>query len=229
MNPIKALCDDLGDIPFTTDPVILRRKSRDQFVISPILRGELAGHLAEIVVTPRDKEEVARAVGAAVRHCIAITPRGGGTANYGQSVPLHGGMVLDMTGLDKIVSIGKGVIRAQAGANMAQMEAAARAQGWELRLFPSTVASSTIGGFVAGGSGGIGSAMWGMLRDRGNIGAIEVMSAEESPRIFDISGDEVELGPAWDWRACFVAFPAFDGALRFGARDRASAASGLRP
>ena len=236
MNPIKALSDELGDIPFTTDPLILRRKSRDQFVISPILRGELAGHVAEIVVTPRDKDEVARAVSAAVRHRIPITPRGGGTANYGQSVPLQGGMVLDMTDLDGIVSIGQGVIRAQAGANMAQMEAAVRAKGWELRLFPSTIASSTIGGFVAGGSGGIGSAMWGMLRDRGNIGAIEVMSAEESPRVFDISGDEVELvhhayganaiiteiemplGPAWDWRACIVAFPAFDGALRFGAQ-----------
>ena len=236
MHSITAFCDDLGDIPFTTDPAILRRKSRDQFVISPLLRGELAGHVAEIVVTPRNKDEVARTVSAAVKHRIPITPRGGGTANYGQSVPLHGGMVLDMTGLDKILSIDHGVIRAQAGANMAQMEAAARAKGWELRIFPSTIATSTIGGFVAGGSGGVGSAMWGMLRDRGNIGAIEVMSAEETPRVFDISGDEVELvhhayganaiiteiemplGPAWDWRACIVAFPEFDGALRFGAQ-----------
>ena len=236
MHSITALCDDLGDIPFTTDPAILRRKSRDQFVISPLLRGELAGHVAEIVVTPRDKDEVARSVSAAVKHRIPITPRGGGTANYGQSVPLHGGMVLDMIDLNKILSVEHGVIRAQAGANMAEMEAAARAKGWELRLFPSTIATSTIGGFVAGGSGGVGSAMWGMLRDRGNIGAIEVMSAEETPRLFDISGDEIELvhhayganaiiteiemplGPAWDWRACIVAFPDFDNALRFGAQ-----------
>ncbi len=234
MPSIKALCEDLGDIPFTTDPTILRRKSRDQFVISPLLRGELAGHVAEIVVTPRDKDEVARAVSAAVKHRIPITPRGGGTANYGQSVPLHGGMVLDMIEFNKILSIENAVIRAQAGANMAAMEAAARAKGWELRIFPSTIASSTIGGFVSGGSGGVGSAMWGMLRDRGNISAIEVMSAEETPRVFDLSGDDVELvhhayganaiiteielplGPAWDWRACIVAFPAFDSALRFG-------------
>ena len=236
MYSIAALSADLGDIPFTTDPTILRRKSRDQFVISPLLRGELAGHVAEIVVTPRDKYEVMQAVSAAVKHRIPITPRGGGTANYGQSVPLQGGMVLDMIELNKILSVEHGVIRAQAGANMAEMEAAARAKGWELRIFPSTIATSTIGGFVAGGSGGVGSAMWGMLRDRGNIGAIEVMSAEETPRVFDISGDEIELvhhayganaiiteiemplGPAWDWRACIVAFPDFDGALRFGAQ-----------
>ena len=236
MHSITSLCEELGDIPFTTDPALLRRKSRDQFVISPLVRGELAGHVAEIVVTPRDKDEVARAVSAAVKHRIPITPRGGGTANYGQSVPLQGGMVLDMIELNKILNIEHGVIRAQAGANMAEMEAAARAKGWELRIFPSTIATSTIGGFVAGGSGGVGSAMWGMLRDRGNIGAIEVMSAEETPRVFDISGDEIELvhhayganaiiteiemplGPAWDWRACIVAFPYFDNALRFGAQ-----------
>jgi len=236
MHPINDLAKDLGDLPFSTDPATLRRKSRDQFVISPLLRTELAGNIADIVVTPRDKNEVARAVGAAVKHRIPITPRGGGTANYGQSVPLHGGMVLDMTGLNKIISIVNGVIRAEAGANMAEMEAAARAKGWELRLFPSTIATSTIGGFVAGGSGGIGSAMWGMLRDRGNIGATEAMSAEETPRLIDISGDDIELvhhaygtnailteiemplGPAWDWRACIVAFPDFDGALRFGAQ-----------
>ena len=236
MHSITAFREDLGDIPFTTDPAILRRKSRDQFVISPLLRGELADHVAEIVVTPRDKHEVMRAVSAAVKHRIPITPRGGGTANYGQSVPLHGGMVLDMIEFNKILSVDHGVIRAHAGANMAEMEAAARAKGWELRIFPSTIATSTIGGFVAGGSGGVGSAMWGMLRDRGNIGAIEIMSAEETPRVFEISGDEVELvhhayganaiiteiemplGPAWAWRACIVAFPDFDGALRFGAQ-----------
>jgi len=62
------------------------------------------------------------------------------------------------------------------------------------------------------------------------------MSAEETPRLLEISGDEIELvhhayganaiiteiemplGPAWDWRACIVAFPDFDGALRFGAQ-----------
>ncbi len=236
MDSIAALRHDLGDIPFTSDPTILRRKSRDQFMISPLLRGELAGNVADIVVTPRDKDEVARAVGAAVKHRIPITPRGGGTANYGQSVPLQGGMVLDMTDLNSILSIGHGVIRAQAGANMAMMETAARANGWELRLFPSTIATSTIGGFVAGGSGGIGSAMWGMLRDRGNIGSIEVMSAEEAPRLLEISGDDIELvhhayganaiiteiemplGPAWDWRAFILAFPEFDGALHFGAQ-----------
>ena len=236
MYPIEALNADRGDIQATTDPRVIRRKSRDHFVISPLLRGELAGNLADVVVSPRTKAEVARAVSVAVKHRVPITPRGGGTANYGQSVPLKGGVLLDMTGFDRVLSIEPGVIRAEAGANMAAMESAARARGWELRIHPSTLATSTIAGFIAGGSGGIGSAAYGMLRDRGNILAVEAMTAEEEPRFVELEGDEIELvhhayganavlteiamplGPAWDWRECVVAFADFDRALRFGAQ-----------
>ena len=236
MNPIASYIADIGAVPWSMDPSIIRRKSRDHFVISPLLRGELAGNLADIVVSPRSREEVARAVGTAVRHRIPITPRGGGTANYGQSVPLQGGVLLDMVDYKGVLSIDDGLIRANAGTIMADMQTAAQARGWELRLYPSTLATSTIAGFVAGGSGGIGSAMWGMLRDRGNIAAIEVMSAEESPRLMELTGDDIELvhhayganaiitevamplAPAWRWRECIVAFAEFADALRFGAR-----------
>jgi FAD/FMN-containing dehydrogenase len=234
MYSIDALTTDLAEIPWTTDATIVRRKSRDHFVISPLLRGELAGNLADIVISPRTKAEVARVIAAAVKHRVPVTPRGGGTANYGQSVPSHGGILLDMVEYRQIISIGDGVIRAEAGANMLAMDIAARETGWEMRLHPSTIATSTIAGFIAGGSGGIGSAMWGMLRDRGNIAAIEVMSAEETPRLIELTGDDLELvhhayganaiitevamplAPAWPWRECIVAFADFSAALKFG-------------
>ncbi len=236
MYPIDALVRDLGEVPSTTDPAIIKRKSRDHFVISPLLRSALSGNLADIVVSPRTKTEVSLSVAAAVRHRIPITPRGGGTANYGQSVPLHGGVLHDMIDYNRVISIGDGVIRAEAGANMAIMDAQARKAGWELRLHPSTIATSTIAGFIAGGSGGLGSAMYGMLRDRGNISALEVMSAEEQPRLIEMTGDDLELvhhayganaiitevamplAPAWSWRECIVAFADFASALRFGER-----------
>ena len=236
MYPISSFIADLGAVPWSMDPMVIRRKSRDHFVISPLLRGELAGNLADIVVSPRNKAEVAHAVAMAVRHRIPITPRGGGTANYGQSVPLKGGVLLDMIDYRGVLSIDDGLIRANAGEIMADMQLAAQAKGWELRLYPSTLATSTIAGFVAGGSGGIGSAMWGMLRDRGNIAAIEVMSAEETPRLMELTGDDIELvhhayganaiitevamplAPAWRWREYIVAFADFFDALRFGER-----------
>ena len=233
---LRGFIADLGSIPHTTDAATIRRKSRDHFVISPILRSELARKLADVVASPRSKAELVAVVAAAVKRRLPITPRGGGTANYGQSVPLNGGVVLDCCDFGGVLSIEDGVIRANAGANMAEMQKAARARGWELRIHPSTIAQSTIAGFVAGGSGGVGSAMWGMLRDRGNILAIEAVSAEPEPRVVELVGDDVELvhhayganaviteiamplAPTLRWRECVVAFPRFQDAAAFGAR-----------
>ena len=58
--------------------------------------------MADVVVQPRSEEEIAAVVAAAVRHRIPLTIRGGGTGNYGQSVPLKGGVLVDMTGFNKV-------------------------------------------------------------------------------------------------------------------------------
>jgi FAD/FMN-containing dehydrogenase len=231
---LNDLCRDLGDIPHSLDPTTIRRKSRDRFAISPLLRQVLAGKSADIVVSPRNKGELIDVVRAAVRHKIPMTPRGGGTANYGQSVPLRGGILLDMTQISGVVWARNGAIRALAGTLMRDVDELSRPSGWELRLHPSTRAQATIGGFVAGGSGGMGSCMWGMLRDRGNITAMEVISAEAEPRTRELRGREVALvhhaygtnaiitevempaNPAWTWIEAIVAFPDYMQALRFG-------------
>jgi FAD/FMN-containing dehydrogenase len=234
MYALELLCHDLRGIPHSLDPMTVRSKSRDRFTISPLLRQALAGKSADIVVSPRSKAELTDVVRAAVRHRIPMTPRGGGTANYGQSVPLHGGILLDMTGISGVLWARDGRIRALAGTLMSEIDAVSRASGWELRLHPSTRAQATIAGYIAGGSGGMGSCMWGMLRDRGNITALEVISAEEEPRTIELRGQDVALvhhayganaiitevempaNPAWSWIEAIVAFPNYMDAARFG-------------
>ena len=65
-------------------------------------------------------------------------------------------------------------------------------QGRQLRLIPSTWRSATVGGFVAGGSGGIGSVRWGFLRDPGHLIGLEVVTLEESPRKIELNAKESE-------------------------------------
>jgi FAD/FMN-containing dehydrogenase len=116
---------------------------------------------------------------------------------------------------------------------MRAIEDSVRVQRWELRMFPSTVRTATIGGFIAGGSGGVGSINFGMLNQRGNIPAVRVVTAESSPRVLELRGDavnqvhhaygtngiitelEVALAPAQDWVQVGVTFPDFARLTRF--------------
>ncbi len=48
---------------------------------------------------------------------------------------------------------------------------------------PSTWVKSTMGGFLCGGSGGIGSITWGGINAPGNVKSLTMMTCEESPRL----------------------------------------------
>ncbi len=69
-----------------------------------------------------------------------------------------------MTGLNQIVALGNGTVRAQAGIRLADIETAARPTGWELRCMPSTYRLASLGGLYGGGFGGIGSINMGRWR-----------------------------------------------------------------
>ena len=231
---LTSLLADLGDIPVVTDPTIVRRRSRDFFWYSPVLNDQLNDKSADLIVAPRDEADIVRIVAACVRHRVPLTVRAGGTGNYGQAVPLAGGVLLDITALDTIEWIKPGQIRVGAGAKMNAIDAATRPSGYELRMHPSTKRTATIGGFVAGGSGGIGSITYGGLREPGNILAARIVTMEPEPRIIELRDDaaqkinraygttgiitalEMPLAPAQPWIDVVVAFDDFLAAVEFG-------------
>jgi FAD/FMN-containing dehydrogenase len=232
--PIEALLADIGDISTSLDPADLRRKSRDYYWYSPILAARLKDKVADIIVTPRDEADVVRVAAACHRHRIPLTVRGGATGNYGQCVPLEGGVLLDMAAMNRIEWQKPGVVRVQAGAKLFDIDAQTRPLGWELRMHPSTKRMSQIGGFVAGGSGGVGSVTYGGMREPGNILAARIVTVEEKPRVIELRGDaaqkisraygttgiitalEMPLAPALPWIDVIVAFDDFAESIRFG-------------
>src|SRR6185369_509226 len=119
-----SLRQDLCDIPVLEDPGSLRMRSRDFFWFSPILKETLDDKRADIVVVPRDKADVIRLAAACARNRVPLTVRGGGTGNYGQAVPLAGGVVLDMTKLDQVIWHRPGAGRFGAGARMLDIDRA---------------------------------------------------------------------------------------------------------
>lgn len=235
MSRIAALIERIGDIPIVTQEKAVRGKSRDAFWYSPILKEKLDHVTAEAVVSPRGEAELLSVLAACWVLDIPVTPRGGGTGNYAQAMPLAGGIVLDMKGMNRIKSVGDGLLVVEPGALMARIEDETRAHsGQELRMHPSTRETATIGGFIAGGSGGVGSIHWGMLREPGNILRLRLATLEEEPRLIDLTGDdiglvhhsygvngvitvvELPLAPAQDWVELMVAFDDWMACLRAG-------------
>ncbi len=118
MSDVAGLLGELGDIPVETDRALVRQKSRDFFWYSPVLKRQLDKVAGEAIVTPRDEGELAAVLAAAARRRVPVTPRGAGTGNYGQAMPLRGGIVLDLSALDRVLWTKPGAMRAQCGAKL---------------------------------------------------------------------------------------------------------------
>ncbi|MGL4729038.1 MAG: FAD-binding oxidoreductase [Bosea sp. (in: a-proteobacteria)] len=230
-HDIAALKRLLGSIKVEDNPALVKQKSRDFYWYSPVLKRQLEQVSADIIVSPVNEAEVLATLAAAHSLNIPVTPRGTGTGNYGQAMPLAGGIVLDLSGFNRVTHIAPGRYIAEPGAIISKIDEATRAHsGQEVRLHPSTYHTASIGGFIAGGSGGIGSIKWGGLRDWGNIIRLKVATMEASPRILELTGAdlhkvshaygtngiitevEMPLGPAYNWVDVVLGFDSFRAA-----------------
>src|SRR5260370_16395080 len=88
-----------------TAPAVLDRLSHDFYWYSPILRPLLVGKTGYVAVHPINVNAVLAVMRFAGAQGIPVTVRGAGTGNYGQCVPLHGGIVLDLSLMDKLEGI----------------------------------------------------------------------------------------------------------------------------
>lgn len=225
MTPLDLLKADLAGLKLEDNPALVKQKSRDFFWYSPVLKARLDHISADVVVNASNEVEVACAIASCFDRGIPLTVRGAGTGNYGQAMPLSGGLVLDVSAINDIRLIAQGRVITGPGAILNDIDIATRAHSsQELRLHPSTARTATIAGFIAGGSGGVGSVQWGGLRDLGNILRLRVLTMEQTPRVLEIRGSdlhkvshaygtngiitevEMPLSPAYDWVEMLVAF-----------------------
>ncbi|MBS7806539.1 FAD-binding oxidoreductase [Variovorax sp. PCZ-1] len=239
MRNFDYFIKDIEAIPHTRDAHTLAVKSKDYYWYSPILKAELDDKMGDVMVSPRTEAEVIQVAAACAKHRLNITIRGGGTGNYGQCVPLEGGVILDITQLNRVINISKGQVTCEAGILIADLEKAVRADnsvegGQEILMFPSTRDIATIGGFIAGGYAGAGSVRNGILKDAGNVTMIRVVTLEEKPRIIELKDADIQkvhhaygtngiitaltlsLKPAVDWVHHIALFDSYSAALRFG-------------
>ena len=152
----------------STDPDDRAAAGRDWWPLSILWveHGQVASRPA-VVVTPRSTDEVSAVMAICHEAGIPVTPFGGRSGVCGASVPLYGGVALDLTGLDGLVELDEESLIAtfKAGTYGPDVEAILGASGLTLGHWPQSMALSTVGGWLACRGAGQYSNRYGKIED----------------------------------------------------------------
>ena len=164
------------------------------------LAGE-APSLPQAVVWPGDPEQVCAVVRSCADAGVPLIPFGAGSGVCGATLPVLGGVVVDMKRLKAIrrVDPQAGEIEVEAGLVGERLERKLERRGLTLGHFPSSILCSTVGGWVAGRSAGQCSSRYGKIEDM--VLDLEVVTGDgvlrRTPRVGQVAG-----GP--DWNQVFI-------------------------
>ena len=159
------------------------------------------GPMPDVIVWPRNLDQVVRLVKLAVEHRVPLIPFGAGSGVCGGTVPLRGGIILDLKKMKRIIALDEKslTVTAEAGIIGQHLEMELNRKGYTMGHFPSSIYSSTLGGYLAARSAGQLSSKYGKIEDMVMglevvLGTGEVMRTPVAPR--------ASLGP--DWNQIFV-------------------------
>ncbi len=122
--------------------------------------------MPDAVIRPRTNDEVSRVVKLANQYKFPVIPRGAGSALCGHSVPVDGGVIIDMQRMDQIkeIKVEDLFVVTEPGVVCDDLNAALKKYGFWVPG-PSSSNVATIGGMVATNSSGDKALKYGATRD----------------------------------------------------------------
>jgi len=154
----QALIDVVGENNYTESLIDMVSYSYDASEHS---------HRPSCGVWAESMEQVSEILKLANRNRIPVIPRGAGTGLSGMAVPVKGGIVLDLSHMNKIlrISIEDRLAIVQPGVVYADLEKALAVDGFFFPPDPASGKVATLGGNVATNAGGVKGAKYGTTRD----------------------------------------------------------------
>ena len=152
---------------------------------------ELAGiHCRpEVLVRARSTEEVSRVMKYAYEHHVPVTPRGQGTGLVGGSVARCGGIMLDLSKMNRVLEVDEENLTLTLEPGVLLMEIAALVEPMGLFYPPDPgEKSATIGGNISTNAGGMRAVKYGVTRDY--VRGLEVVLPDG--RVIELGGKVVK-------------------------------------
>ena len=121
----------------------------------------------DVVIKPKNVEEISAILKYCNEHLIPVTPRGGGTGLSGGALPVHGGVVLSLERFNKIIEIDERNLQAtvEPGVITEEFMNTVAEKGLLYPVDPSSKGTCFIGGNMAHGSGGPRVVKYGTIRE----------------------------------------------------------------
>ncbi|MBI3893898.1 MAG: FAD-binding oxidoreductase [Candidatus Wallbacteria bacterium] len=144
---------------------------------------------ADWVVWPTAEQQLVRLVEMANRLRVPLVPYGAGSGVCGGTVPVHGGVMVDLKRMSSILSLEERsmLVRAQGGILGQVLETHLNARGFTMGHFPSSIYCSSLGGYLATRSAGQLSTRYGKIEDmviglKAVLASGEVYETRAAPR-----------------------------------------------
>ncbi|HID63193.1 MAG TPA: FAD-binding protein, partial [Anaerolineae bacterium] len=218
--PLRFLEHLLGERATTSE---LERElySRDMAPVPSLLVTSLGLKTKpDIVVRPETDEEVVRIVKHAARHDIPITPRASGSTPYFDSVPVKGGILLDLNGLrgEPALNEDRLTVTVRAATRLQELDHWLRQRGFALKSYPTSAPSATVGGWLNMEGYGIGSLRYGSIHEQAVSarvvmpdGQIMTVNKDSNPPLSWFAGSEGTLGIVTECELSIRPKPASEG------------------
>jgi len=165
----NELIEALGRQKVSTSSIDRKVYSRDNIVAwtCPLPDEAYEPPLADFVVWPETTSEVAEVIKIANTHRVPVTPVCGGAQGSGSTLPLFGGIMLDVKSLNRIIRIDteNHTVTVQTGLICQELESALNTLGYTMNHLPQSQHVSGIGGFLSARSAGVISTKYGKITE----------------------------------------------------------------
>jgi D-lactate dehydrogenase (cytochrome) len=169
LNPIQiSEIQKLISGKVSTNQSVLEQHSHDESAFPPVM--------PSAVVPVISTQEVSSVLAFCNLHKIPVVAFGAGTSLEGHVVPLHGGISLDLTGMNKILEVSPDdlLVKVEAGVTRMALNAKLANDGIFFSVDPG--ADATLGGMAATGAAGTTTVRYGSMRE--NVMALTAVLAD---------------------------------------------------